>query len=389
MDSEEGLQKANKKMQSAAGIFAFLKERVVGAIEQEPTPDLEPEALGVLASLCLAQAQEMVVQKAIKDSMKDNIVAKLAGHADDLFAEVMKVMQKESVRTLWDKEWLALVSGKQALYNGLSQFHQSKVCNAAKSVGEEISRLQYAQQLLAACQQRSGRPALGGCADWVKRAERALVDAKKDNDFIYHERIPDVKTLPSVGRAAVVKPTAVPERFLPAEKELFAALMPVHIHQAVAAYEVRRQELVGKELQRLKEGTNMLNEILSSMNLPAGLEDTTGGGVPASLVEKCQAVVAAGGLPLLEQLVQDLPDLLQRNTDLLTESERMLREEAESDASLRAQHQAKWSRTPSDRLTGTFTANANKYRTIINNATQADGMVKEKLTSHMAGMKVG
>merc|ERR1712130_238788 len=57
----------------------------------------------------------------MKDNMKDNIVAKLAGHADDLFAEVMKVMQKESVRTLWDKEWLALVSGKQALYNGLSQ----------------------------------------------------------------------------------------------------------------------------------------------------------------------------------------------------------------------------------------------------------------------------
>ena len=59
--------------------------------------------------------------------------------------------------------------------------------------------------------------------------------------------------------------------------------MPVHIHQAVAAYEVRKQELVGKEVGRLKEGTNMMNEILTSMNLPAGLEDTTGGGVPASL----------------------------------------------------------------------------------------------------------
>ena len=50
------------------------------------------------------------------------------------------------------------------------------------------------------------------------------------------------------------------------------------------------------EVGRLKEGTNMMNEILTSMNLPAGLEDTTGGGVPASLVEKCQAVVAAGGV---------------------------------------------------------------------------------------------
>ena len=182
--------------------------------------------------------------------------------------------------------------------------------------GEEIARLEYAQQLFTACQQRGGRyfnffqffmnlvldcyfttrPSLGGCQDWAKRAERALTDAKKDNDFIYHERIPEVKALTSIGRAAVVKPTAVPDTFIPGEKELFAALMPVHIHQAVAAYEVRKQELVGKEVGRLKEGTNMMNEILTSMNLPAGLEDTTGGGVPASLVEKCQAVVAAGGV---------------------------------------------------------------------------------------------
>merc|ERR1719365_301540 len=188
----------------------------------------------------------------------------------------MKLMQKESVRTLWDKDWLALISGKQAFYNGLSQYHQSKVCNANKSVGEEIARLQHAIELFTACQTRSGVSFMCGAGDWIKRANRALTDAKKDNDFIYHERIPEVKALTSVGRAAVVKPTAVPDTFIPGEKELFAALMPVHIHQAVVAYEVRKQELVGKEVGRLKEGTNMMNEILPSMNLPAGLEDTTG-----------------------------------------------------------------------------------------------------------------
>ena len=313
-DSEEGLQKANKKLQVAAGIFSALRDRVVGLMEQEPTPDLEPDCLGVLSSLCLAQAQEMVVQKALKDNMKDNIVAKLAGHADDLLAEVMKLMQKESVRTLWDKDWLAIISGKQAFYNGLSQYHQSKVCNTNKSVGEEIARLQHAIELLTACQTRSGVSCLCGAADWIKRANRALTDAKKDNDFIYHERIPDVKNLTAIGRASVVKPTAMPDKFLPDEKELFGALMPVHIHQALAAYEVRKQETVGKELNRLKEGTNMLNDIMTSMNLPAALEDTTGGGVPASLKEKSAAVISAGGVEELERLVRELPDLLQRNT---------------------------------------------------------------------------
>jgi len=387
LDSEDGLQKANKKLQVAAGIFTALRDRVVGLMEQEPTPDLEPDCLSVLSALCLAQAQEMVVQKALKDNMKDNIVAKLSGHCDDLMAEVMKLMQKESVRTLWDKDWLALISGKQAFYNGLSQYHQSKVCNANKSVGEEIARLQHSIELFTACQTRSGVSFMCGAGDWIKRANRALTDAKKDNDFIYHERIPDAKNLTAIGRASVVKPTALPDKFMPDEKELFVGLMPVHIHQALASYDVRKQETVGKELNRLKEGTSMLNDILTSMNLPAALEDTTGGGVPASLKEKSQAVIEAGGMEELERLVKELPDLLQRNTDLLSEAERMLREEQESDSTLRTQHGARWNRTPSDKLTGTFTANATKYRTIINNAKTADGVVREKLSSHMDGIR--
>ena len=35
--------------------------------------------------------------------MKDNVVAKLAAHADDLYADVLRAMQRESVRSLWDK----------------------------------------------------------------------------------------------------------------------------------------------------------------------------------------------------------------------------------------------------------------------------------------------
>ena len=112
LDDSESLQKAMKKLQLAAGIFQHLKEIVVGLLQQDPTPDLDPETLGVLAELMLAQAQEMVVTKAIKDRMKPGIVAKLCSQCDELYANVMRSMQREAVRNIWDGSWLPNVCGK-------------------------------------------------------------------------------------------------------------------------------------------------------------------------------------------------------------------------------------------------------------------------------------
>lgn len=82
------------------------------AIQQEPTPDISPETLGALCALMLAQAQEIFVHKAIHDSMKDGVVARLAAQAEELYADALKLFQKEIFRAFWDKEWVPLVSVK-------------------------------------------------------------------------------------------------------------------------------------------------------------------------------------------------------------------------------------------------------------------------------------
>ncbi|XP_043258918.1 programmed cell death 6-interacting protein [Colletes gigas] len=385
LESDEGLKLAAKLFQLSAGIFNYLKGNVMMAIQQEPTPDISPETLGALSSLMLAQAQEIFVHKAIHDAMKDGIVAKLAAQAEELYADTLKLFQKEIFRAFWDKEWVPLIAGKQAGYRAMTEFYQSLVCKNGKSIGEQIARLECAVELFKAAQQRSYKPNL--FQEYANRAQRNFTEVKKDNDFIYHERIPDVKSLEPVGKANVAKLLPLPETFSSSFKDLFSDLLPVSVHQALSSYEVRRNELVNSEISKLREMTQVLNSVLASLNLPAAIEDTSGTELPQSLLEKAQYVKESGGINALEIAMKELPDLLQRNKELLDECDRMLQEERESDDQLREQFKERWTRIPSARLTEQFTVVLRKYHEIINNAVAADKIIREKYENHKNGME--
>ena len=135
-------------------------------------------------------------------------------------------------------------------------------------------------RLLQAGKDRSVHPDQCNVSNWYNKAENALKTAKKDNDFIYHERIPDQKSLKPIGKAVVAKPIALPEKLGNSSKILFDELCPLAVHQALAAFDTRKKEIVKRELDRLTEATNLANVAMSSMNLPAALEVTKGKKIP-------------------------------------------------------------------------------------------------------------
>lgn len=59
--------------------------------------------------------------------------------------------------------------------------------------------------------------------------------------------------------------------------------------------------------------------VLASLNLPAAIEDVSGDTVPQSILNKSKSVIEQGGIQTVDQLIKDLPELLQRNKEILDE----------------------------------------------------------------------
>ncbi|KAB0378677.1 hypothetical protein FD755_010255 [Muntiacus reevesi] len=382
LDNDEGLKIAAKHYQFASGAFLHIKETVLSALNREPTVDISPDTVGTLSLIMLAQAQEVFFLKATRDKMKDAIIAKLANQAADYFGDAFKQCQYKDTlpKYFYFQEVFPVLAAKHCIMQAYAEYHQSILAKQQKKFGEEIARLQHAAELIKTVASRYDEYV--NVKEFSDKINRALTAAKKDNDFIYHDRVPDLKDLDPIGKATLVKSTPVNVPISQKFTDLFEKMVPVSVQQSLAAYNQRKADLVNRSIAQMREATTLANGVLASLNLPAAIEDISGDTVPQSILTKSTSVIEQGGIQTVDQLIKELPELLQRNREILDESLRLLDEEEATDNDLRAKFKERWQRTPSNELYKPLRTEGNNFRTVLDKAVQADGQVKERYQTH-------
>ncbi|XP_062291716.1 programmed cell death 6-interacting protein isoform X3 [Scomber scombrus] len=377
LDNDEGLKTSAKYYQLASGAFGHIKDTVLSALNREPTMDISPETVGTLSLIMLAQAQEVFFLKATSDKMKDAVIAKLANQAADFYGDAFKQCQyKDNL----PKEVLPVLAAKHCIMQANAELHQSVLAKQKKRFGEEIARLQHAAELVKTVASRYDEYV--SVKDLSDKINRALTAAKKDNDFIYHDRVPEVKDLEHIGKAALVKATVITPPISQKFTDLFEKMVPMAVQQSMSIYTQRKTETINRLVGTMREATNLCNGVLASLNLPAALEDLSGDSIPQSIAEKARSIVQLGGLQTIEQLIRDLPELLTRNREILDESLKMLDDEETTDNELRTKFNQRWNRTPSGDLYKPLRAEGANFRNILDKAVQADQVVKERYSTH-------
>ncbi|XP_044311108.1 programmed cell death 6-interacting protein isoform X1 [Varanus komodoensis] len=381
LDNDEGLKAAAKHYQFASGAFQHVKDTVLSSLNREPTVDIAPDTVSTLSLIMLAQAQEVFFLKATRDKMKDAIIAKLANQAADYYGDAFKQCQYKDTlpKYFYFQEVFPLLAAKHCIMQANAEYHQSILAKQQKKFGEEIARLQHAADLVKTVASRDEYINVKELSDKISRA---LTAAKKDNDFIYHDRIPDLKDLEPIGKASLVKATPVVVPLSQKFTDLFEKMVPLAVQQALTLYNQRKADLVNRSIAQMREATNLANGVLASLNLPAAIEDVSGDSVPQSILQKSKSMIEQGGVQTIDQLMKDLPELLQRNREILDESLRILDEEEATDNELRNKFKERWQRTPSNDLYKPLRAEGANYRNVLDKAVQADKQVKERYQAH-------
>lgn len=217
----------------------------------------------------------------------------------------------------------------------------------------------------------------------IALVQNAYEKAKKENDYVYHERVPDYKSLNIIERATLAKITPIKFPISEDFHDLFATLLPLYVHNSLQVFKAKKMEAFNLEINKLRQATDLLNKELSTWNLPAAIEDVGGDNkVPQSLLDKSQSIKDKGGISKIDSMMAELPSLLQRNTEILNESRRCLEEEEKSDSELRAQMKDKWTRKPSRQLTEYLHAEIKQYEQIIDNAIRANKVIETKYNQY-------
>merc|ERR1712150_193010 len=169
-----------------------------------------------------------VLKKAMTNVTTKNInIAKLAKKTEEMYGKCMELMKVESVETLFGSEWVSVVSAKHSMYSALSELHLSLQCKEDKEIGKEIAHLEIAQKILNKGKEVASAELKAEMIPILETIETNLKGAKKDNEFIYFEKVPSPDELEPIEGLLLAKPTTFSGKLLIEEANLFSA-MPVY-----------------------------------------------------------------------------------------------------------------------------------------------------------------
>ncbi|KIW05353.1 uncharacterized protein PV09_03869 [Verruconis gallopava] len=389
--TQDGLKTAANYFCLAAGTLNFLRTEIIPDMRSTPPDDMDIMTLESMEQLMLAQAQECFWQKAVKDGMKDAIIAKLAARVSDLYAEAGDYgVQTNAVQT----EWIHHMTAKHHHFAAAAQYRAALDCLEKRKYGEEVARLRDSLTCATEALKEAryiNKTVLSDLQGLKNRVQEDFKRAEKDNDMIYLIPEPPKSELKTLDRANMVTSKVPPQIKDPmahlgdnAElgKPLFTKLVPYAVHVAASIYEDRRDRLVNVSIIDELEALNTkMHDVLRSLKLPGSLQALEKPlGLPPGLVSHAEEIRQQDGPNRLTKTVYDTEKIKQNDRTIYEEGVELLRaEEADDDRARKKYGTDRWPRPPAPEAAPKLYAQIKSIDDYLKQAANSDEQVSKKL----------
>ncbi|KAL2137440.1 hypothetical protein VTI74DRAFT_61 [Chaetomium olivicolor] len=397
---ESGLKQAYHSFQAAAGMFTYINENFLHA----PSSDLSRDTVKTLINIMLAQAQEVFLEKQITDQKKIGLLAKLSSQAATLYGQALEGVQENVTKAIFEKVWLLMVQAKFNLMSSLAQYYQALADDDANSHGMAVARLQVAETHAKEANKIANNfpstvpPSSNLTADCgvtlaeiTKRhlvaVQQKLKEQTKDNDFIYHQPVPDAAGVPAVAKLPAAKPIPVSELYAGQDiqritgPDLFAKIVPLAVTESASLYDEEKAKLVRAETERVDTANSEMAASLDYLRLPGALQVLKGGfdqeihpdeDFRTWCVDVADHEDPAKIFDFLQTQKQSIVAALERSSKQLDMEESVCEK-------MRSKYESEWTQQPSSRLTTTLRSDIRNYREALDEAGRSDGQLAAKL----------
>lgn len=400
---ETGLKTAYHSFQASAGMFTYINENFLHA----PSADLNRDTVKTLINVTLAQAQEVFLEKQVTDSKKPGFLAKLAGQAAYLYSQAAETMQEFVSKSVFDKVWSIVVQAKAAHLSSVASYYQAIADSESNSHGVAIARLQLAdkQSTTALSWARTFPSSSPATSNLTAEAGSTLVDLIKhnqenvhsklaslikDNDFIYHQPVPNEAGLSAVAKLPAAKAIPVSELYQGQDiqriigPDIFQKLVPMSVTETASLYDEEKAKLIRAETEKVETANGEMAASLDYLKLPGSLNILKGGMDQEMTVDDefrrwCSEL--AGHNPFNKAF----DELQDRKADVLSKLDQCSKQldlEESVCEKMRSKYGADWSQQPSGRLNTTLRGDVRTYRDTISEASASDTQLSATLRQY-------
>ena len=171
--------------------------------------DCSGDVMSFKMNLMLAQAQECVLEKSIIDARKATINAKVSMQCVDFFKLALTNLEKPNTVSLMgsrkSKEFKQYIEFKTNYYTALTNYFCALNSSEVKRHGEAVGYIQQAELKLAECVKQKYSKEFQETLKFAQETIEAKAKMfKKDNYFVYNEKIPSVEALPEVKGVSIL-----------------------------------------------------------------------------------------------------------------------------------------------------------------------------------------